>query len=152
MASISTNAGSVFEKRGCETNNGGETINIQCGTVILVEPAIRVLMTSINEKQKTVIPAQAGIQKIDNYLKVQYVMEKLNCTERHIYNLIIEGELEAIKIGKGNAKRISESSLVAFIARRKINPEDLYDPDKEKKPAPAVPATQQIARSKFIGR
>lgn len=59
-------------------------------------------------------------------------MEILDCTERHIYDLIADGELLAIRIGS-RAKRISEKSLEDFIKRRKINPEDLFDPDQETK-------------------
>ena len=68
----------------------------------------------------------------DKYLKILKVMEILDCTERHIYDLIADGELLAIRIGS-RAKRISEKSLEDFIKRRKINPEDLFDPDQETK-------------------
>ena len=78
-------------------------------------------------------------------------MDKLSCKERFIYNLIIDGELEAMKLGS-RAVRISEQSVDRFIERRKIKPEDFFDPDKEKTQTPAIPTDHQIARSKFIGR
>jgi len=64
---------------------------------------------------------------------MQVVANVLSCTERHIYDLIVEGELVAIRIG-ARAVRVAEQSLFAFIERRKINPEDLFDPDQETKP------------------
>lgn len=67
---------------------------------------------------------------IGKYLSMQKVAAILDCTDRHIYNLIVDGELSAIKIG-GRAVRISENSLIDFIERKKNNPEDLFDPDIE---------------------
>ena len=76
--------------------------------------------------------------------------EILSCTDRHIYDLIVEGALDAIKVG-GRAMRVSEKSLEEFIEKQKVNPEDYFDPDKETKPATA-PAEHPVARSKFLGR
>jgi hypothetical protein len=67
----------------------------------------------------------------DKYLKIQVVTDILNCTEQHISDLIMEGELVTIKIGS-RAQRVSEQSLNEFIERRKVTPEDLFDPDIEK--------------------
>lgn len=82
------------------------------------------------------------------YVTMQVVAETLSCSERHVYDLIVDGSLEAIKIG-GRAVRISEESLNDFIESHKIKPEDLFDPDLEKKPSEQ---TGQIARSRWIGR
>jgi excisionase family DNA binding protein len=89
----------------------------------------------------------------DKYLSMQTVSEILGCTERHVKDLIMESELEAIKIG-GRAVRVSEQSLISFIDRKKVNPADLYDPDMENKQNESrQPAQhQQVARSKWIGR
>jgi len=86
----------------------------------------------------------------DKYLTLQTVAEILSCTDRHIYDLIVEGALDAIKVG-GRAMRVSEKSLEEFIEKQKVNPEDYFDPDKETKPATA-PAEHPVARSKFLGR
>ena len=86
----------------------------------------------------------------DKYLTLQTVAEILSCTDRHIYDLIVEGALDAIKVG-GRAMRVSEKSLEEFIEKQKVNPEDYFDPDKETKPA-AAPAEHPVARSKFLGR
>lgn len=87
----------------------------------------------------------------DKYLTMQTVAEILGCTERHVKDLIIESELEAIKIG-GRAVRVSEQSLIAFIERKKVNPEDLFDPDKdkEKKQASVALAGQSVARPRWM--
>jgi len=84
----------------------------------------------------------------DTYVEISAVMKRLNIKERHVRDLVYEGELKAIKVGS-RAIRISEQSLDDFIERRKINPEDLFDPDAESQ-QPAQ--TNQIARSKWIGR
>lgn len=78
-------------------------------------------------------------------------MEILDCKERHIYDLIVAGELLAIRIGS-QARRISEKSLNDYIEKNKINPEDLFDPDKNKKETTAAPAERQVARSRFISK
>ena len=79
------------------------------------------------------------------YMTMESVAEILSCTERHVYNLVVEGRLEAIKIGS-RAVRISEKSLHDFIDTSRVNPEDLYDPDTEKKEN----ERPQIARSKWM--
>ena len=108
----------------------------------------------------------------DKYLTLQTVAEILSCTDRHIYDLIVEGALDAIKVG-GRAMRVSEKSLEEFIEKQKVNPADYFDPDnesvnsernskanyprsettrdKETKPA-AAPAEHPVARSKFLSR
>jgi excisionase family DNA binding protein len=89
----------------------------------------------------------------DKYLTIQVVADILSCTERHIYDLIVEGALVAIKVGS-RAVRVSEQSLNDFIEKRKINPEDLFDPDKdkEKKQASVAPAGQPVARPRWMNR
>jgi excisionase family DNA binding protein len=67
----------------------------------------------------------------DKYLTLQVVADLLSCTERHIFDLIAEGYLIAIKVGS-RAVRVSEKSLEEFIEKQKVNPEDFFDPDKEK--------------------
>jgi excisionase family DNA binding protein len=79
------------------------------------------------------------------------VADLLSCTEQHIYNLIMEGALLAIKIGS-RAMRVSEQSLSDFIEKRKINPEDFFDPDTEKKQAAAAMSEQQVARPRWMNR
>jgi excisionase family DNA binding protein len=83
----------------------------------------------------------------DRYITIQYAMEKLSCTERHIYDLIVAGKLEASKIGS-RAVRISELSLLAFVEKNKINPEDFFDPDKEKKPTPQT----TVVKSRWMNK
>jgi len=85
----------------------------------------------------------------DKYLTLQTVAEILSCTDRHIYDLIVEGALDAIKVG-GRAMRVSEKSLEEFIEKQKVNPADFFDPDKEAKPTAAP--EHPVARSKFLGR
>lgn len=92
-------------------------------------------------------PANAGTAAADRWLTLQAAAERLSCTERHIYDLIVAGELTAAKIGS-RAVRVSELSLLAFVEKNKINPEDFFDPDKEKKPAPQQQTT--VAKSRWM--
>lgn len=61
----------------------------------------------------------------ERYYYVGRVAEKLECSKRHVYNLINSGQLKAIKIGS-RALRIPESSLNAFISNREVNPKDAF--------------------------
>lgn len=86
----------------------------------------------------------------EKYLTIKAVSESLSCTERHIYDLIVIGDLSAIKIG-ARAVRIAESSLTAFITRRRITPEDFFAPEREAPPTPSTPQqAPQVARSKWM--
>ena len=81
--------------------------------------------------------------KKDRYVTMAMVAEILTCTDRHVYDLVAEGALTAIKVGS-RAIRISERSLNEFIKNNKINPADLYAPETEEKktPAPQRPAAK----------
>ena len=87
----------------------------------------------------------------DKYLTLHVVADLLSCTERHIYDLIAEGSLMAIKVGSRSV-RVSEQSLKDFIEKRKVNPEDFFDPDIEAKSTatPRSPSAWPVARSKFL--
>jgi len=93
----------------------------------------------------------AGLMDIqkDRYVTMAVVAEMLSCTERHVYDLIMEGALVAIKVGS-RAIRISERSLGGFIEKNKVNPEDLFDPDREEKKTPAP--TRPAARPMWMAR
>ena len=78
---------------------------------------------------------------------MEAVAEILSCTERHIYNLITDGKIEAIKVGT-RAVRISEKSLYSFIESARINPEDLFDPDRDK----PKEQKQPVAKSRWMSK
>jgi len=84
----------------------------------------------------------------DKYLKIQKVMSILDCTDRHVYDLVASKDLIAIRIGT-QAKRISEKSLNDYIERNKINPDDLLDPDNENV-QPASPSNKPVAKSNWM--
>lgn len=85
----------------------------------------------------------------DRYLTVEMVGGILSCTERHIRDLVMEGSLIAIKVGS-RAIRISERSLDEFVENNKVNPEDLYDPDRDEKKTTIPP--RQVARSTWMSK
>ena len=60
---------------------------------------------------------------IRQFVSAKKAAEALDCTEKHIYNLISMGTLIGIKIG-ARAIRVSLESLNAFIDGNMINPED----------------------------
>ena len=57
-------------------------------------------------------------------LPVNVVAEQLGCSERHVRNLIHQGELEAVKIGKTRGQRVSRESVGRFLDRKRIDAEE----------------------------
>ncbi len=53
----------------------------------------------------------------DRLLNVEQVRERLNCSRRHVYNLINMGDLKALKIGDRNGIRIKQSILEDFLRK-----------------------------------
>jgi excisionase family DNA binding protein len=53
------------------------------------------------------------------WLQPWRVAKYLDCTRRHVYELVALGELEAIKLGP-RAIRISELSMQGFVIKKKI--------------------------------
>ena len=61
--------------------------------------------------------------KMDFLLSASSVAKRINCTQKHVYELIAEGSLQAINIstkGKRPRYKISESSLSRFIESRLV--------------------------------
>ncbi len=56
----------------------------------------------------------------ERLIYVSKAAEKLNCSAQHVYNLINDGHLKAVKIGS-RSLRIPESSLKAFIEDREVD-------------------------------
>jgi len=84
----------------------------------------------------------------ERFISVQAVAEILSCTEHHVYFLIREGSLKAIKIGP-RAIRVSCNSLQEFIAAGFIDPEDYFAPE-ETDPEPL--AQIKTVRSNWMKR
>jgi len=59
-----------------------------------------------------------AIKSTDRFLNVEQVADRLNCSRRHIYNMINYGKIKAFKIGGRNGFRIRESVLEEFIRDR----------------------------------
>lgn len=56
----------------------------------------------------------------DQNLRADQVAEILQCSVRHVYNLVSEGHFKIFYIGKpGRGLRIKESSVIDFEERRK---------------------------------
>ena len=71
----------------------------------------------------------------DKWLTTQQVGEVLGCTDQYVYQLVRQGELDAIQLGR-RALRVSERSLNRFIADRTINPQDYYAPEETREKTP----------------
>jgi len=59
------------------------------------------------------------------FMYVKRAALALCCTEKHIYNLIRDGKIEAIRLGK-RGLRVSRSSVFEFIRQNRVDPMDYY--------------------------
>ena len=53
----------------------------------------------------------------DKLLNVEQVRERMQCSRRHVYNLIAQGDLAAIRLGIRQGLRIRESEVEKFFDR-----------------------------------
>ncbi len=65
-------------------------------------------------------------KQMDRYIYVHKAADILGCRKNYIYDLIKNGHLDAIRIGK-RAIRVSEASLNDFIESRKVDPEEYFE-------------------------
>ena len=49
----------------------------------------------------------------------------LCCTEKHVYNLIRDGKIQAIRLGK-RGLRVSKISVDEFVKKNMVDPVDYY--------------------------
>jgi len=63
--------------------------------------------------------------KPKKYLHVQHVAERLDCSSKRVYEMIQNGELEAIRIGPRGI-RVAVEDLDNFIAVRGVDPEEFF--------------------------
>lgn len=68
----------------------------------------------------------------DRLLNIDQVRRRLNCSRSHVYNLIQTGQLPATTLGESKGKRVYESTVEAFIARKHADPDP--DPDTDADP------------------
>ncbi|MCG6534358.1 MAG: helix-turn-helix domain-containing protein [Syntrophales bacterium LBB04] len=71
------------------------------------------------------------------YITIQHAAERISATDRHIYALIQEGTLKAIRIGP-RALRVSERSLEEFIDSRQVAPGSLLEDPESPSPPEAL--------------
>ena len=65
--------------------------------------------------------AQVRLKLTERYINITAVAELLDVARTTVDALIAEGELDSVTFGpKGGARRVPESSLVAFLERRGI--------------------------------
>jgi len=63
--------------------------------------------------------------KIQKFIHINRVQEILDCGKDVVYNLIRDGRLATIRLGK-RSMRISKDSLMQYIETQKINPDDFF--------------------------
>lgn len=61
----------------------------------------------------------------EKLIMVASIAKRLGCCKRHVYNLIRDGKLEAVRIGP-RGLRVKESSYVKFVEARSVDPQS-YD-------------------------
>lgn len=61
--------------------------------------------------------------KQSNLIPVNVVAAQLGCSERHVRNLIHQGEIEAVKIGKKRGTRVLRESVGRFLDKNRIDEE-----------------------------
>ena len=49
----------------------------------------------------------------------------LCCTEKHVYNLIRDGKIKAVRLGK-RGLRVSKISVDEFVKKNMVDPDDYY--------------------------
>ncbi|CCK81220.1 helix-turn-helix transcriptional regulator [Desulfobacula toluolica] len=57
----------------------------------------------------------------DRLLNVDQVGQRLQCSRRHVYNLIEKGALPAFKIGSRQGIRVKESKIEKFLDECSMN-------------------------------
>ncbi len=72
------------------------------------------------------------IAEKDRYFTIQWVAKRLNCSEQHVYLLLRQGKIMAIRIGD-RAMRISEQSFDRFIEENIIDPDEFFETNDDKK-------------------
>ena len=83
----------------------------------------------------------------DKFITVQHVAERLSCSDSYVYELIKIGAIDSIKIGP-RAIRVSENSLIDFIAVQRLDPQSYFAPEETR----AKTSPPKIARSNWINR
>lgn len=82
----------------------------------------------------------------DKFVTVQSLAARLSCTDAHVYNMIREGLIVAVKIG-GRAVRISDNSIEAYLAANVIDPRECV---VEEAPESNKGNERPVARSSWI--
>lgn len=70
---------------------------------------------------------------MSSFMSVKRAAARLDVTRRHIYNLIQDGKIEAIRIGE-KGLRVSVQSLDEFVSSRLVDPQDRYGMDTDDDP------------------
>ena len=63
--------------------------------------------------------------KTETLIHVRSAAGLLSCTEKHIYDMIKDGRLEAVRLGPRGLRVIKESVL-KYVSENKVNPEDYF--------------------------
>lgn len=61
----------------------------------------------------------------EKLIYVKTAAQMLCCTERHVYNMIQEGRLEAVRVGP-RGMRVKKSSVDQYIRDNTVEPEDFF--------------------------
>lgn len=59
-------------------------------------------------------------------IDVRNAANGLGCTPQHIYNMIKEGRIRAVRLGKRMGLRVPGEALDEFLSSRAVNPDDYH--------------------------
>ena len=61
----------------------------------------------------------------NQFMYVKRAALVLCCTEKHVYNLIRDGKIQAVRLGK-RGLRVSRSSIDEFVRKNMVDSNDYY--------------------------
>lgn len=67
----------------------------------------------------------ANTIEAEKLIHVKTAAQMLCCTTRHVYNLVRDGKIEAVRVGP-RGMRIKKSSMDQFLQENTIDPEEFY--------------------------
>lgn len=65
------------------------------------------------------------MEKVGKLLYVRNVARMLNCSDEHVYRLIRDGKVDAVRLGIRGI-RVFEASVIRFLEQARIDNDDFY--------------------------
>lgn len=62
--------------------------------------------------------------EIPELMYIHAAAQRLQCSTRHIYQLVQDGKLAAHRLGEKRGLRVTRQSVVDYVASNQVDPED----------------------------